>query len=284
MRDYFGMDRTGWASPFLLVPEATPLDVVTRDQLARATEDDLYLSDASPLGVPFNNLRHSGSEEWHTRKALDGKPGSACPKGFLISNTEFTEIPICTASTGFQRKKLAEIDVLPISEEAKESLRSKVHEKACICDHLANSALIYLGIAKDGFSAPQAVCPGPNIAWFNRTYTLEEMIDHIYGRRPSLVPAERPHMFVKEASMTVDWFEKQVAKWDGTAEMIATLRDWAKNIEDGMAYCEEIAKEPAYRDENLASIVPGLAHERIRLTVQLQYLNSQASRLMAVAG
>lgn len=281
MREYFGMNRTGWASPFLLVPEATPLDAVTRDQLARATEADLYLSDASPLGVPFNNLRHSGSEQWHMRKAAEGRPGSPCPKGFLISNTEFTELPICTASTGYQKRKLTEIDAMTISEDTKDTLRRKVLEKACICDHLANSALIQLGIARDGWTAPQAVCPGPNIAWFNRTYSLDEMIDHIYGRIPSLVPAERPHMFVKEISMTVDWLEKQVAAWDGSAEQLRSLHESASNIEEGLSFCIEIAKEPAYPDENLASITPGVARERSRLN-NLQVVLSRHSATLAL--
>ena len=35
-----------------------------------------------------------------------GKPGSRCPKGYLVSNTEFTDKPICTASRAFQRRKL----------------------------------------------------------------------------------------------------------------------------------------------------------------------------------
>ncbi len=283
MRKFFGMDRTGWASPFLLVPEATPVDTVTRDQLARATEKDLYLSDASPLGVPFNNLRKSGSEEWHMRRAAEGKPGSACPKGFLISNTEFTEKPICTASHTYQKRKLAEIEALTISEDAKDTLRNQVYVKACICDHLANSALIQLGEARDGWTAPQAICPGPNIAWFNRTYTLDEMIDHIYGRRSSLVPAERPHMFVKEMQMTVDWFEKQVSAWDGSPDGHRFLMDCAQNIEEGMAYCMEISKETPYPDENLASIPLGVTQERERITIQLDLIKSMQQRAQNVA-
>ncbi|HSQ42215.1 MAG TPA: hypothetical protein VLM37_08060, partial [Fibrobacteraceae bacterium] len=220
MREYFGMDGTGWASPFLLVPEATALDKETRMQLAQATEKDLYLSDASPLGVPFNNLRQSGSEKCRERRNAEGNPGSPCPKGFLVSNTEFSEIPVCTASQFYQKRKLAQIDSASISEDAKDTLRRRVLEKSCICDHLGNSTLIALGEARDGWSAPQAICPGPNVAWFNRTYSLEEMVDHIYARRPSLVPPERPHMFVKELAMTVDWFEKQVAQSEASLESI----------------------------------------------------------------
>ncbi|MEX0662145.1 MAG: hypothetical protein WEA58_03835 [Balneolaceae bacterium] len=57
--DDFKMDGTGWGSPFLLVPEATCVDDFTSKILASASEKDLYLSNVSPLGVPFNNIRGS---------------------------------------------------------------------------------------------------------------------------------------------------------------------------------------------------------------------------------
>ncbi|MEJ2658603.1 MAG: hypothetical protein P8012_15675, partial [Desulfobacterales bacterium] len=66
MKD-FGMDSTGWASPFLLVPEVTCVDDPTRELLRKSEANDLYLSDASPLNIPFNNIRGTGSELW-TRK------------------------------------------------------------------------------------------------------------------------------------------------------------------------------------------------------------------------
>ena len=56
----FNIDRTGWASPFLLVPEVTRVDGATREILRQADKKDLYLSDISPLGIPFNNVRNTG--------------------------------------------------------------------------------------------------------------------------------------------------------------------------------------------------------------------------------
>jgi hypothetical protein len=102
LREHYGAAATGWASPFLLVPEATALDPATRAQLCAAGEDDLYLSDSSPLGVPLNNLRGSSSERWTGRQIELGKPGSPCPRGYLASNTEFGGEPRCTASRDFQ--------------------------------------------------------------------------------------------------------------------------------------------------------------------------------------
>ncbi|CAN5129642.1 hypothetical protein BH23BAC3_BH23BAC3_33260 [soil metagenome] len=174
----FEMDGTGWGSPFLLVPEATCVDDFTSKILASAGEKDLYLSNVSPLGVPFNNIRGSGSEI-HTKKLVEkGKPGSKCPKGFLVSNTEFTENPICTASSQYQLLKIHQIESSDKSQEDKEFQKSKVMEKTCLCTNLGTGSLIRLGIMKPSYGR-QAICPGPNVAWFDREYSLDEMINHI---------------------------------------------------------------------------------------------------------
>jgi hypothetical protein len=260
----FKMDGTGWGSPFLLVPEATAVDKSTRSLLENAGEEDLYLSGVSPLGVPFNNVRDTGSEQWHKERIKKEKPGSQCPKGFLEANTEFTEKPICTASNQYQLLKLDQINHMDIGDTEKENLRAKVLDKACLCDHLGNGALIELGILGER-RAPQAICPGPNIAWFERKYTLREMIDHIYGRNQSLVPADRPHMFAKEMVMYVDYFEDLVRDSDGSDAEVKKLRRFKQNLENGMDYCLEISATDPYKNENLASILETVTNQRPRL-------------------
>jgi len=231
----FGVERTGWATPFLLVPEATCIDEPTLEMLIQAKEEDLYLSGASPLGIPFNNLRNTGSDQWTRRQAEKGDPGSACPKGFLVSNTEFSEIPICTASKTFQSQKLAQLEEQDPNNKLKEQA---VLEKACICDHLGNGALIALGIAKESL-APQSICPGPNLAWFNRLYSLQEMIDHIYGRTASLVSDQRPHMYHKEISMYLDWLKDKIAQCKGETASIKMIHETFKNLNDGIYFAEK---------------------------------------------
>ena len=253
--DQYQLDRSGWASPFLLVPEATAIDETTRQLVANAGEEDLYLSPASPLGVPFNNVYGSGSAIWTQEQSKTDRPGSGCPKGHLVSNTEFSKIPICTASTVYQKQKLAQIAESDKTEEVKAALTAKVHLKQCICDHLANGALIELGIQKESRS-PQSICPGPNVAWFKRYYSLEEMVNHIYGRIDSLVPNERPHMYAKEVSMYVDYFEQQITACEFTKNEVDTLDAFVVNFNEGVEYCFEIARDSkSYGDENLDSIL-----------------------------
>jgi len=276
LREDFGMDLTGWATPFLLVPEATCVDDATRELLARAGTDDLYISDVSPLGIPYNNLRNCGSERWKWARVEAGTPGSPCPKGYGRTNTEFTEQAICLSSRQYQKLKLAQIEAADLSAAEKESLRAQVVDKSCICDHLGNGARIALGIAEEA-KAPQAICPGPNLAWFDRTYTLREMVDHIYGRRPSLVPAQRPHMFAHELVLYVDYYEKLVKRCGYTPQELRYLDKYRRNLETGMDFLLEIAGRKPYEGENLASIPPCVAEQRARLNALCAELEAQGS-------
>ncbi len=277
MLEAYEMDATGWGSPFLLVPEATCVDDPTTNLLADAGEDDLYLSNVSPLGVPFNNVRNSGSDAYKHERIEKGKPGSQCPKGYLVSNTEFTEEPICTASIQYQLLKINQIEETEMPAGKKEAQKQQVMEKSCLCDHLGNGALIKLGIVKPTFGK-QAICPGPNIAWFDRTYSLDEMVDHIYGRRSSLVPQERPHMFAKEITMYVDYVEQQLQQSEGDEQATSKLKKMRKNLEKGMDVCLEISRSEAYGDENLSSLEETVIQQRERLRLLFEEPASLVSK------
>ena len=72
---YYDCSSTGWATPFLLVPEVTTLDNATRILLEKATKDDCYLSGVSPLGVPFNTIKNTASEQQKLERVENGRPG-----------------------------------------------------------------------------------------------------------------------------------------------------------------------------------------------------------------
>ena len=153
---------------------------------------------------------------------------------------------------------------IPAPEKAE--LIEKVVQKTCICHHLGNGALIALGLAEEK-NAPQSICPGPNIEWFDRVYTLKEMVDHIYGRRPSLISSKRPHMFAKEVMMYVDYFERRIddAFYTHTSKDIKTLLEYKKNLEEGLDFCLEIARTRPYLGENLDSLLICVKQQRRRL-------------------
>lgn len=263
----FEIDGTGWGTPFLVVPEATAVDDDTRKLMVDSEPEDLYLSNVSPLGVPFNNIRKSGAEEIRQQRIDKDKPGSPCPKGFLQFNTEFTEQPICTASNQYQLLKIDEINNSDLSSEKKEQQIDKVLDKFCLCSNLGHGALIDLGILRSEKGYP-SICPSPNMAWFNREYSLNEMVDHIYGRSPSVVPEERPHMFAKELVMYVDYVEELMQQTDpddkGAMNKLKKIR---RNLEKGMELCSSIADGEAYTDENLESIKTAVFVQKERLNI-----------------
>ncbi len=277
MHQVYGMDGTGWASPFLLVPEATCIDQTTRNQLAKAKPEDLYLSDVSPLGVVFNNMKNTGSEKWTRNRVDKGIPGSPCPKKFLVSNLEYTEREICTASREYQKQKLEEIENTSLNQEQKQDLQEKAFVKTCICDHLGNGALINLGLIDEN-KAPQSICPGPNVAWFDREYSLLEMMMHIYGQGECLVNVEeRPHMFAKEIQMYLDHCVTLIKNCDYTnLKQVNEINNYIVNLFKGLDLSEKITQDKVFSYENIKSLKEKIVETRKELTnIQIKHQEKQ---------
>ena len=213
--NYYGLDATGWGSPFLLVPEATNVDDETLQNMAVATTDDYYLSAASPLGVLFNNFRKSTAEIQRQQRVKAGRPGSPCTKKYLCNNTEFTETPICTASRQYQHLKLSQLNNSGLSLSAIDEQTVLVTEKVCLCEGLCASVYIKNNMLKPRENKAVSVCPGPNLAYFSRSYTLDEMVGHIYGRTNLLSNVQRPHMFINELNLYIDYLQKETQRHAG---------------------------------------------------------------------
>lgn len=242
---YYGFDRTGWGSPFLLVPEATTVDQDTLQALAQASASDFYISGASPLGVPFNNFRNSTAEKQRLERIAKGRPGSPCTKKYLISNLEFTTEPICTASREYQHKKLKELDSLQLPAEEYEQKFQQITEKTCLCQGLATSAYLRYGIQKNKESTAVAICPGPNTAYFQNTYSLRQMVDHIYGRQDLLHRVQRPPFFINELNLYVDHIKKYVeTNWrEVNDKKVKYLDKFKKQLFEGISYYESLKAE-----------------------------------------
>lgn len=208
--NYYGVDATGWGSPFLLVPEATNVDAETLAQLTNAQDEDFYLSAVSPLGIQFNNFRNSSIEKQRIKRMERGRPGSPCTKKYLCNNTEFTEKPICTASREYQYLKIESLKSSELSPEDFDKQYSSVTEKVCLCEGLCSSAYLKYNITKPKENKAVAICPGPNLAYFSDIYSLDEMVGHIYGKLNLLEGVERPHFFIKELNLYIDYLQKEL--------------------------------------------------------------------------
>jgi hypothetical protein len=238
LREYYCVEGTGWGSPFLLVPEATNVDERTRQMLAHAGKEDYYISDASPLGVPFNNLRGSTSDLLLQQRANEGKPGSKCTKKFLISNTEFTKEPICTASSQYQELKIDQLKKQNLSPNVFLEKLARVVEKACLCEDLAASGLINTNGHGPAKERAVAVCPGPNLAYFSKIASLEEMVGHIYGRLQLMTDPNRPNLFINELRLYVDYMKQEIQKrldsWNVKEQKY--FDTFRKNLQDGIEH------------------------------------------------
>ncbi len=261
LMDYYDLDCAGWGTPFLLVPEATNVDDAHLDKLIGATDADVYLSDVSPLGVPFWNLRESASEQTRRRRLADGKPGSPCPKGFIAANTEFSKIPICVASRGYQRLKLKQMEKEDLTPQQRNDIKERIVVKSCICHDLGGGATLKNKIDLD---ATTAVCAGPNIVNFSKIASLEEMISHIYGRLNLLTSSERPHMFLKELALNIEHFQDEFQKSSkGLIERTSKyFQGFRENLESGVEYYRRLADEfSAEQKERFLSELDALLEE-----------------------
>ncbi len=112
-------------------------------------------------------------------------------------------------------------------------------EKVCLCEDLAAPGIIN---GKEGTGRNKravAVCPGPNLAYFSKISSLEEMVGHIYGRVQLLKKMHRPNIFINELQIYVDYMKNEIQK---------RLERW--NIKE-QKYLRYIPEKPARRHRSL---------------------------------
>ena len=166
------------------------------------------------------------------------KPGFPCRQHYLCRAVPGFEHPVCMASREYVVHRLAEIDRLEKEEldcfsggseatdrihEAVAAIREKYNElrrmtlsRECICRFLGNAgreeirekspSLHYqpecVAVARGSQPArvrePVTICPNPDIGYFDREYTLLEMMRHLYGTGPRLTPKDKPSAFEVE--------------------------------------------------------------------------------------
>lgn len=242
--NHYQVDSVGWGSPFLLVSEATSVDVHTRKLLAKAKEEDLYLSAISPFGIPFNTLRGTTNEALKQKRIQENKAGSACPKKFLALSKEFGPEGICTASKKYQDVKLQELEgnKETLTAAMYDNAKNKITDKSCLCVGLANASYLENDMKIKGQAQGVVICPGPNMAYFNQEVSLSKMVQHIYGNDTVLTAMNRPNMFVKELKMYIEYLKNEISTVSETvsAGQIKKWNSFKKNLEEGIIYYQNL--------------------------------------------
>ena len=254
----YNLDSIGWGSPFLLVPEVTSVDNETRKLLANAKENDFYLSNISPLGVPFNSVKGTTNEFWKQKRIDENNAGSSCPKRLLALSKEHDEKGMCTASKKYQDIKLEELnnkkDTISISEF--EKMKTKITDKSCLCVGLVNAAYLENDIKIKGQQQGIVICPGPNLAYFDKEISLANMVKHIYGNANVMTDENRPNVFVKELKMYVDYLRNEISEY--TNELSAgQIKKWnlfKTNLLAGIEYYEDLFSSTNFFKEERSKI------------------------------
>jgi hypothetical protein len=243
LHNYYNIESTGWGTPFLLVPEATTVDQDTIKLLCDADGSNVELSRKSPLGVRFHYLKGTTADQERSLRVEKGRPGSPCTEKHLKFNTEFTKEPICTASSKYQKLKIKHLQSLGLPESEYDRQVNDVLDKECLCVGLSNAAAI--NYKQTFFKTLKAVtvCPGPNIANFSQVVSLQTMIDHIYGRTDIVTNAERPHMFIAELQLYINYLREQLELDFDSGQIEKKKKYYSSfymNLQDGITYYEHL--------------------------------------------
>ncbi len=274
--DYYELDSVGWGTPFLLVPDAVSMDHETRQLLCNATEEDLYLSEVSPLGVLFNNVRGNSMDRQKEAQNSAGKPGYACTKKYLALAPMDGAEGVCTASKEYQRKKIQELNEKGLSREEYDRELFRITDKACLCNGLTNSILIDNELDTRIEGRNVIVCPGPNLAYFNKTVSLDTMVDHIYGRTNIIERTDRPNMFLKELKMCIDYLggkiEETIKPFSDKQKKV--FQTFQENLVKGADYYKELFQKHKERF-NDASSKSNLLDDLEKLKAELAVLKAR---------
>jgi len=274
--NYYQLDSIGWGTPFLLVPEAVSIDEQTLEVLCNAKEDDLYMSEVSPLGVIFNNVRGTGMDLKKEAQNKAGNYGFPCTKKYLALTPVFTDEGTCTASKEYQKMKIQELKEQNLSDMDFEKQLGKITDKACLCNGLTASVLMVNGLDTKMEGTAVSICPGPNLAYFSHTYSLKKMVDHIYGRTNVMERTDRPNLFVKELGMYIEYLGGKIEE---TLKPISDKQKkhfdtFQENLNKGVEYYKDLFQKCKTQLEDSTS-KNNLMHDLENMKLELMKLKAK---------
>jgi hypothetical protein len=248
----YNLDSVGWGTPFMLVPEICNTDEKTLELLSRATENELYISNISPLGVPFNSVRNNTMDIEKQKRIELEKPGAQCVKKYASLSKEYGNKAICLASRIYQRKKIKELEAKNEDPQNFKAEFDAITDKSCICNGLGTSVLLIHKMDTKLEGKAVAVCPGPNLAYFSEIVSLQRMTDHIYGRTNIIKRTDRPHMFIKELALYLDYLHKKMEETAKpfTVKQVDYFNEFAKNLKEGILYYQKLFSDKAIAGKN----------------------------------
>ena len=119
-----------------------------------------------------------------------------------------------------------------------------VLDKECLCVGLSNSAAIKYEQTFLRNLPAVTICPGPNIAYFSQSVSLLEMTNHIYGRTNIITDKSRPHVFINELFIYINYLKEQLSEADEPIDKkkLKYFNDFYNQLLTGINYYRRIIK------------------------------------------
>src|SRR5690606_23700708 len=94
---------------------------------------------------------------------------------------------------------------------------------------------------------------GPNLAYFSGIFTLQDMTDHIFGRKSILNSLNREHMFINELEMYAEYLKKEIKKCikEGSHKQIKYLQNFKSSLLQGVDYYKEVFDKAKQETEDI---------------------------------
>ena len=145
---------------------------------------------------------------------------------------------------------------MQLSGEDYEQQFNSITEKICLCEGLCSSVYIKDNISKLKENKAVAVCPGPNLAYFSGIYSLEEMAKHIYGKLDLLDKVKRPHVFIKELNLYIDYLQADIREHlkDLNDKKLKHLTKFKAQLQEGIAYYKQLFEDLPGQAPNLIEV------------------------------
>ena len=106
------------------------------------------------------------------------------------------------------------------------------------------------------------------MAYFTKDLTLKQMVDHIYGRANVIETKNRPHMFIKELAMYVDYFSNKVDEFNDSfnVKQQKYLTTFQSNLNEGIEYYQHLFSDTKiYFESNKEVLLSELETLKIEL-------------------
>ena len=168
-----------------------------------------------------------------------------------------------------QKRKTVQLKEMNLPLAEYERQFNDVVSKECLCIGLSNAAIVKYSLPPVKNLTAVTICPGPNIAYFNKTVSLKEMTDHIYGRTDILGNKDRPHMFLKELQLNVQYLQGQAQELkSGDVKQMKDLLDFGKQLLSGIEYYRGLS-DSAFQQSNFGEQLNAYENEVLNISREI---------------